>query len=125
MARNVAVAYNSLSEQDKAKACILLRNYGEAGAIWVFGDKYGLPKPISGHLQYYIWGPRGYSGEVTISLDEDPETLNLKIHFDQVKAVTDHACRWAIPYEKYLDVYVCRQPKKPLEEMWSDFKRLD
>ena len=62
MAQSVAVAYNGLSEQDKAEACVLMGNYGEAGAIWVLGEKYDLPKPVSGHLQYYLWGPREYSG---------------------------------------------------------------
>lgn len=123
MAKNVAVAYNRLSKQEKAKACVLMRNYGEAGAIWAFGSEYGLPKPISGHLQYYFWGPRGHSGEVTISLDDNAKTL--KDYFGNVRLVTEHACRWAIPYEKYLNVYVCREPKRPLEEMWPNFKHLD
>lgn len=123
MAQSVAVAYNKLSEQDKAKACVLMGNYGEAGAIWVYGEQYGLPKPISGHLQYYFWGPRGHSGEVTISMGIDMESL--KNHFADVESVHLHGHRWAIPYEKYLDVYVCRGPKKPLAEMWSEFKHLD
>lgn len=123
MAETIALAYNRLNERDKAEACVLTGNYGEAGAIWFFGEKHRLPKPISGHLQYYLWGPRGHSGEVTISLGIDIDKL--KNNFDDVKVVTDHACRWAIPYEKYLDVYVCRKPKKPLAEIWPDFKHLD
>ena len=123
MAENVAVAFNRLSEQDKAEACVLTGNFGEAGAIWVFGREYGLPKPISGHLQYYFWGPRGHTGEVTISLGVDLEILD--DHYDDVRMVREHWCRWAIPYEKYLNVYVCRKPKKPLDAMWSSFKHLD
>jgi len=123
MAKNIANAYNSLSEQDKVKACVLMGNYGEAGAIWVYGPEYGLPKPISGHLQCFFWGPRGHSGEVTISLGIELESL--KEHFGDVKVVTDHGCRWAIPYEKYLDVYVCREPREALDEMWPSFKHLD
>lgn len=123
IAEDIAVVYYRLSEQDRAKACVLMGNYGEAGAVWFLGRKYNLPRPISGHLQYYLWGPRGHSGEVTISLGIDLETLNE--HFDDVKAVRDHACKWAIPHEKYLDVYVCRQPRKPLEEMWPSFRHLD
>jgi hypothetical protein len=123
MAKNIANAYNRLSEQDKAKACVLMGNYGEAGAIWVYGQQYGLPRPISGHLQYFFWGTRGHSGEVTISLGIEQEIL--REHFGDVRVVTDHACRWAIPYEKYLDVYVCREPTKTLDEMWPEFKHLD
>jgi hypothetical protein len=30
-----------------------------------------------------------------------------------------------MPYERYLAVYVCREPKRPLEEMWPSFKHMD
>jgi len=123
MAENVAKAYNSLSEEDKSKACILAGNYGEAGAIWYFGEKYNLPKPISGHLQYYIWGPRGYSGEVVIAIGIDPEKL--KEHFESVEIAVRHTCLVAIRYERYWWIFVCRGPKKPLEEMWPSFKHMD
>ena len=123
MAENVALVYDRLSEQDRAKACVLMGNYGEAGAIWVFGEKHNLPKPISGHLQYFLWGPRGYSGDVVISMGIDLESL--ENHFGDVRKVRDHWCRWAIPYEKYLGVYVCREPRKSLGEMWPSFKHLD
>ena len=123
MTGEVAVAYNRLSEQDRAKACVLMGNYGEAGAIWVYGQQHGLPKPISGHLQYYFWGSRGHSGEVTISMGIDVEIL--KDNFGSVEKARTHWCRWAIPYEKLLDVYVCREPRRSLAEMWPCFKRLD
>ncbi|MHC4326936.1 MAG: glycosyltransferase family 39 protein, partial [Planctomycetota bacterium] len=112
MTESVRLVYDRLSEKDKARACVLMGNYGEAGAIWVFGEQHGLPKPISGHLQYYLWGPRGHSGEVVISMGIKQESL--KNHFGDIKVAHLHGCRWAIPYEKYLDVHVCREPRRPL-----------
>jgi len=123
MAASVAKAYNSLSEEEKSKACILTANYGEAGAIWFFGEKYALPKPISGHLQYFLWGTRGHSGEIVIALGIDLE--NLKNHFHSVEKLASHQCLLALRYERYLNVYVCRGPKKPLEEILLSFKHLD
>lgn len=123
MAKSVATVYGRLSEQDKARACILMSNYGEAGAIWALGEKYGLPKPISGHLQYYLWGPRGHSGDVVISMGIGLEQL--KNYFGEVAWAHSHSSKWAIPYEKSLTIYQCRKPRKPLQEMWPDFKHLD
>lgn len=123
MARSVKVAYDGLSDEEKPKVCVLMGNYGEAGALWVYGGQYNLPRPISGHLQYYLWGTRGHSADVVISIGIDIETL--KDQWDDVRVVHEHACRWAIPYEKYLDVHVCRKPNKSLEEMWPSFKHLD
>ncbi|MHC4355212.1 MAG: glycosyltransferase family 39 protein [Planctomycetota bacterium] len=123
MAESVKIAYDGLSEPEKSKVCVLTGNYGEAGAIWVHGKRHNLPKPISGHLQYCLWGTRGHSAEVVISVGIDIEKL--KEHFDDIKVAHLHGCRWAIPYEKYLDIHVCRMPNKSLEEMWPSFKHLD
>jgi hypothetical protein len=123
MAASVAKAYRTLSPEERAKACVLAGNYGEAGAIWVFGERWDLPRPISGHLQYYFWGPRGYSGEAVISIGIELETL--KEHFGSVKNVSSHRCLLAMGYERALPVYVCREAVKPLKEMWPRFKRMD
>ncbi len=123
LAENTATAYSRLSDEEKSKACILTRNYGEAGAIWLHGEKYNLPKPISGHLQYFIWGPRGYSGELVIAIGFEPEKL--KEYFNSVEVIGRSACLVALSYERYLDIYACREPKKPLEEMWPSFKHMD
>jgi hypothetical protein len=123
MAAGVARVYDKLSEEEKSKTCILMGNYGQAGSIWVHGEKYNLPKPISGHLQYYLWGTRGHTGEVVISVGIERKTL--RKYFDSVKKVGEHMCVMAIPHERYLDINLCRIPKKPLEKMWPNFKHLD
>jgi len=123
MAASVAKAYWKLSAQERAKACVLAGNYGEAGAIWVFGERWNLPRPVSGHLQYFIWGPRGYSGEVVISIGISLQTL--EDHFGSVKRLSSHRCLLAMGHERVLSVYVCRDPKEPLEEMWPCFKNMD
>src|SRR5205085_6289410 len=58
MAAIVARVYNSLPPDVRAKTAIFGQNYGQAGAIDFFGPKYGLPKAISGHQSYFLWGFR-------------------------------------------------------------------
>ena len=43
-------------------------NYGEAAAIDIYGSRLGLPPAISGHNNYWIWGPRGHDGSVVIEI---------------------------------------------------------
>jgi dolichyl-phosphate-mannose-protein mannosyltransferase len=62
MTATVARVYNSLPPEVRAKTAIFGQNYGQAGAIDLFGPKYGLPPAISGHQSYFYWGPRGYTG---------------------------------------------------------------
>ena len=123
MTEKVAKVYNNLHDEEKSNACILAGNYGEAGAIWYFGEKYNLPKPVSGHLQYYLWGTRGYSGEVVIALGIDVE--DLKRHFQSVEQRAHLECLLAVRYERYLPVYVCKRPKYPLEKILLSLKHFD
>jgi 4-amino-4-deoxy-L-arabinose transferase-like glycosyltransferase len=57
MVDQVTRAYNALPAADRARAGILVSNYGEASAINFLG--HGLPFAISGHNNYWIWGPHG------------------------------------------------------------------
>jgi len=66
MAARVAAVYHALPPQDRARAVFYGENYGEAAAIDVFGRRLGLPPAISGHNQYFLWGPRGHDGSVMI-----------------------------------------------------------
>jgi Dolichyl-phosphate-mannose-protein mannosyltransferase len=62
----VARVYHALPPGEQAKTAIFCDNYGQASAIDFFGPRYGLPKAISGHQNYFFWGPRNYTGELAI-----------------------------------------------------------
>ncbi len=59
MAATVGSRLSQLPEAEQRSCAILAGNYGEAGAIDYYGPALGLPKAISGHNNYYLWGPRG------------------------------------------------------------------
>jgi len=75
MVATVARVYNSLPPDVRAKTAIFVQNFGQAGAIDLFGPKYGLPRAISGHQSYFFWGPGGYTGESMIVMDDSQERL--------------------------------------------------
>ncbi|MGH9858707.1 MAG: glycosyltransferase family 39 protein, partial [Candidatus Acidiferrales bacterium] len=75
MVQAVARAYERLTPQERAKAAIFTSNYGEAGAIDFFGAKYGLPKAISGHNNYFLWGPPDHEVEIVITVGESREDV--------------------------------------------------
>jgi hypothetical protein len=53
----VAEVEETLSPRERAQAAIFTQNFGEAAAIDVLGD--GRLPVISGHNNYYLWGPHG------------------------------------------------------------------
>lgn len=119
MLEKTAEVYNSLSEEERAKAGILAGNYGEAGAIDFFGAKYGLPKAISPHQSYFIWGPREYTGEILILLGARRE--DAEKHCESVEERTEVNHPYSDNYEKY-KILICRKTKKPLPELWQSLK---
>jgi len=62
----VNAIYHALPPEEQKVTGIFAGNYGQASAINLFGPQYGLPEAISGHQNYWIWGPRGYTGQEMI-----------------------------------------------------------
>jgi len=120
MAATVAGVYHALPPEVRARTAIFGQNFGQAGAVDLFGPKYGLPKAISGHQSYYLWGPRGYAGESMIVMDDRREVLE-KL-FAEVKFAARVGHPYAMPYEHF-DVFYCRGLKQPLKELWPRLKK--
>jgi hypothetical protein len=116
----IARAYESLPPEERQKAAIFTGNYGEAGAIDLLGKSHGLPEAISGHNNYWLWGPKNYSGEVVIVLGSSLEEL--KAMFESVQQVGAVRCEYCMPYENGQPVYICRGLKRPLREVWPRLK---
>jgi 4-amino-4-deoxy-L-arabinose transferase-like glycosyltransferase len=113
----VARVFHSLPPEDRAKATIYADNYGEAGAVNLFGRKYGLPKAISGHFNYFYWGPGPGDPEIVITLGRVGEAGLRRDFGDVTRAATVHHPH-AIFYENDFPIYVCRKPRVPLRELW-------
>jgi hypothetical protein len=116
----VAGVFQSLPADDQPKAAILARNYGQAGAIEYFGPSYGLPRPISAHNNYFLWGPQQYTGEVVITVGIKIEKL--RPLFNQIELAATIRNEYAIPEENNVPVYICRQPKTTLQKVWPSLK---
>ncbi len=96
-------------------------NYGEAGAIDYFGPALGLPPAISGHNNYYLWGPHGYSGDVVIAVGMRLDLLHSLFGDVQQVATIENAN--AMPAEgDNLPVYLCRLPRMSLTDAWPILK---
>jgi len=98
-------------------------NYGRAGAIDYWSDELGLPGAIGNHNSYWMWGPGDWSGEVGITLGGDRQDLERR--FASVELGGRAPCRWCIPYERDLPIYVCRDLVLPVDELWPLAKHYD
>lgn len=116
----VASVYDRLSPSERADCAILAWRYGDAGAIDLWGKNYNLPKAISGHTGYYFWGSRDYSGNLVLSVGGNLSFL--KQRFDSVEQVATVTHEKVVGIKSDVPIYRCQGIKKPLKELWSDFK---
>jgi hypothetical protein len=122
MAAQVAAVYNALPPADRAKAVFLGVDYGEAAAIDIFGRPLGLPPAISGHNNYYLWGPQGHDGSVLIVLG--PYWGGLLPAYRRVEVAGEINNPYAMPYETG-PIYVLHDPKVPFSFIWPRLKHYE
>ena len=120
MTATVARVYNNLPAEIRPKTAIFALTYGQAGAIDLFGPKYGLPPAISGHQSYFLWGPRDYTGESVIVMAG--RQAELESECASVKKVGSAYHPYSMPYQHF-DIFYCRGLKQPLKELWPQVKR--
>ena len=92
---------------------------GEAGAVNLFGSRYGLPGAISGHQTYYFWGPGTASGSVLILLQVPLADAQQICGSVEVAAEVGHPMAMA---EEHFPVLVCRNLREPLADLWPRVK---
>jgi len=115
----VARMYRSLPQQEQARTGIFASNYGEAGALHLFGPSYGLPPAICAHQNLYYWGPPAAEPENLIWLQWGRESI--EEHCRSVEELGRHSHPWGMA-EENRPIYLCRGLKAPLAAQWNDLK---
>jgi hypothetical protein len=120
----VTSVYMSLPPAERDQAAIVTDNYGEAGALDVLGERHGLPRAISGHNNYYLWGPGRYTGDVCITVGIPDEPVHAM--FADVRLAAQITNSQGIKNIEFgRKIYICRKPRRPLAEMWPLLKHFD
>jgi hypothetical protein len=119
MVAQVAAVYHNLPPDVQAKTAIKTNDYGQAGAIDYFGPKYGLPKAVCFHQNYWYWGTHGYTGESIIILGEGNP--------DHLRQITEHAedkGHFEYPYAlENFDIWYAQGLKVNLHDVWEHEKK--
>ena len=121
IAAETEAAWQRIPADQRTDCGIFAQDYGQAGAIDFFGRAHGLPGAMSGDRTYFIWGPRGYSGNCMIVLDDRKEVLER--YWDQVDLVGTSAAN-AYALEQEIDVFLCNGKKfDSWANIWPRLKR--
>jgi hypothetical protein len=117
----VAKVYNTLSPRERDSTVIFGTWYGLAGAIDYFGGEYGLPKAVSGHMTYYLWGlPE--KPITTVIVANAPSEKQLSEMFGDVTVGARTTLEHVNPWERQFTAAICRKPKMDIHELWPKLK---
>ncbi len=116
----IAHAVADLPENERADAAILTGDYGQAAALDFLGHRDNLPPAISGHNQYYVWGPQGeHAALVAVGI---PRSL-LAREYRSIDRVGTYRSAYVLPQNSDLPIYLCRDPRVPLARFWPELRR--
>ncbi len=113
----LAAAWQSLPAAERAQAAIYAVNYGDASAVNVY--RPDVPQAISGHQNYFLWGPRGYTGSVMIVFGDSRKELESR--FDLVEEFAQDTNPYLEPYERG-PIFICRGLHENLQALWPQVK---
>ncbi|GGH13233.1 glycosyltransferase family 39 protein [Silvibacterium dinghuense] len=116
----VNTIYHALPPAEQARTGILAQNYGQASAINILGEHDGLPTAISGHQNYWLWGPRGYTGEEMIVLSK-ASLAEMQENYASCKVVGMRDHPLAMPWERG-PIYLCYGRKTTYAADWNELK---
>ncbi len=115
MVHEVADIYNSLPPNQRATTGIWAGNYGEAGAINLWGPKYGLPTAYSRHQNHWYWGPppQVYKNLILIQWSEDDARDSCESYQG-----FEHYSEWGMGEENGKIIFLCRGVKFDIQKIW-------
>jgi hypothetical protein len=122
MVRVTAKAFEQLSPSDRAKAVIFANKWGEAAAVDFYGPRYGLPRAICNHANFWLWGPDHASGAVILVLGSDG--VGDREHFRTVEPAgmvdSPHS-----RLDEHFTVWLCRDLQFDFHDRWPQMRKWD
>ena len=120
----VANVRDSLPSDQQADVGILVGNYGEQGAIELFGPAYHLPPPISMTNSAWLRGYPTPQPTTIIVVGSSLEWADRNFTACRVAAHIAYSSGVENEESKYHpDIYVCGTPRQPWPVFWKDHER--
>lgn len=115
----VEASVGALSDEERARAVVFTANYGQAGALEQLGGSVAMPPVISGHNNYWLWGPGPFAPSVMLAVGVP--AADLEPFFEDVAFAATVETPFAM--ERRITVYICRGPIGSIFDLWPLLKR--
>ena len=115
--------YADLPEDEKAQAGILAGENDEAAALNLYGGEYGLPKAISGSNTFFLRGYGSPPPEILIVVGFSSEAISALFEQCAVAGTITNVYGVENDLRDPPNIFVCRNPRLPWDQLWSKLKR--
>jgi 4-amino-4-deoxy-L-arabinose transferase-like glycosyltransferase len=112
-----ARAWRSLPADQRTRTTLLAGNYGEAGALDLYGPADGLPQALSGHLSFQYWRPGRLPDRRALLVGFDAASVRELCVNARRLATIDN--RWHIANEERGRTIVSCSLRAPLGRLWA------
>jgi 4-amino-4-deoxy-L-arabinose transferase-like glycosyltransferase len=119
----VARIWNALPAGERARTAIYAANYGEAGAVNLYGPAHGLPAAISGVNSFWERGYGDPPPEQLVVLGGSRERLEQRCR--EVTLVGHTPNPYGVVNEEtgdHPDIFLCRGLRMPWERLWPQLR---
>jgi 4-amino-4-deoxy-L-arabinose transferase-like glycosyltransferase len=123
LAAEVGKVYHALPPDEQRNAVIVSTNYGEAGALELYGPEFGLPPVYATHNSYFLWGPPSDSVKTYIAVFVNRRDIEQK--FESVEEAGVQTCEYCTRPQQRIPIYVARGPRFAISAAWPGFKIYD
>jgi len=123
LTETVVKIYNELPPEEQKRTRILTGNYGEAGALSLYGKSRGLPEALSLVNSYWLRGYGNPPPETVILVGFSEESASQM--FEECRFAAKNENRFGVENEETRDhpkIFVCRRPRFSWEEFWKKYR---
>ncbi len=124
LAQAVARVYKALPDEQQAHSGILTGNYGEGGALNLYGPALGLPRAMAGTNSFWYRGYTEPAPETVIVVGFDLDEAEAL--FASCRVAAKNTNRYEVVNEEsrdHPDILVCRHLRESWPEFWRKFRR--
>lgn len=121
--QHIAEVYHALPADEKLRAGILAGNYGEAGALELYGGEYNLPQVISPVDSFWLQGAPAENIDVVIVIGYSKETAEK--YFNSCVTAGEITNLYDVVNEEseLRDFFLCKGLRQPWSELWIAMQR--
>ena len=114
----VAGVVGALTPAERERTVLYGDNYGQAGALDLYGRRLGLPPVVSLTGSFYYFGPGERAAGVIVALGVEPDEVET-VRCGSLEVGPRVSNPWGVEEERDVPIVVCREPDITLRELWA------